>query len=92
MAAIQATPYETITKIYSLSGQTDTMSNSLIFLNTGSVPVTIDGVVLQPSQSFSILGNYGEINTKVYSFIFKGNPLVTGRELTVIYKRYISAK
>jgi hypothetical protein len=89
MAAIQATPYETITKIYSVSGQTDTMSNSLIFLNTGSAPVIIDGIVLQPSQSFSILGNYGEVNTKVYNFNFKGN---TARELTVIYKRYISAK
>jgi hypothetical protein len=89
MAAIQATPYETITKIYSLSGQTDAFSNSLIFLNTGSAPVIIDGIVLQPSQSFSILGNYGEVNTKIYAFNFKGN---TARELTVIYKRYISAK
>lgn len=89
MATIKATPYETITKIYSVSGQTDTLANSLIFLNTGSLPVVIDGIVLQPSQSFSILGNYGEVNTKVYTFRFKGN--LQG-ELTVIYKRYIEAK
>lgn len=89
MAAIQITPYETITKIYSQSGQTDALANSLIFLNTGSVPVVIDGIVLQPSQSFSILGNYGEVNTKVYTFNFKG---LAAKELTVIYKRYISAK
>lgn len=89
MAAIQATPYETITKVYSQSGQTDAMANSLIFFNSGSIPIVIDGFVLQPSQSISILGNYGEINTKIYAFRFKG---LAGGELTVIYKRYISAK
>ena len=78
--------YITETKIFTSGGQTDSNANSLLFVNTGSDPVNIDGLILQPSQSWAIDGNKDEILVKVYSFAFTGN---TGPSLTVIFKRYL---
>lgn len=78
--------YITETKIFVLSGQTDSNCNSLLFINTGLDPVSIDGLVLQPNQSWSIEGNRMEMNIKTYSFNFLSN---LGTGLTVIYKRYV---
>jgi hypothetical protein len=85
MACIQ---YITETKIFSQNGQTDTNANSVLFINTGADKVTIDGLMLQPSQSWSIEGNINEILIKVYNFNFLTN---NKPSLTVIYKRYVNA-
>lgn len=78
--------YITETKIFYANNQTDTNCNSVIFINTGSVNVTVDNVTLQPSQSLTIDGNRDEMNVKVYNFSFAtgSNP-----QLTVVFKRYI---
>lgn len=78
--------YITETKIFSSNNQTDTNCNSVIFINTGSVNVTVDNVLLQPSQSLAIDGNKDEILIKVYNFNFAtgSNP-----QLTIVFKRYI---
>lgn len=78
--------YATETKIYSTSGQTDSMCNSILFINTGSNNVTIDGLTLQPSQSWSIEGNRDEMNIHTYPFSFSST---TGSSLTIIFKRYV---
>ena len=78
--------YITETKIFYANNQTDTNCNSVIFINTGSVNVTVDNVTLQPSQSLTIYGNRDEMNVKIYYFSFAtgSNP-----QLTVVYKRYV---
>lgn len=78
--------FTTDTKIFYANGQTDTDCNSIIFYNTGTNLVNVDGVVLQVGQQFRIDGNENEILVKTYSFYFIG-ALVN--ELTVIYKKYI---
>jgi hypothetical protein len=78
--------YITETKIYTQSGQTDTNANSVLFINTGSDNVNIDGLILQPSQSWAIDGNQDEILIKVYSFAFV---TTAAPSLTVIFKRYV---
>ena len=78
--------YTTDTKIFLRDGQADTDCNSVIFYNTGTNPVNVDGVVLQQGQQLRSEGNENEQLVKVYNFQFSGT-LVS--ELTVIYKRYI---
>jgi hypothetical protein len=78
--------YVTETKIYSTSGQTDSQCNSILFINTGSNNVTIDGLTLQPNQSWSVEGNREEINIHTYPFSFSS---ATGSNLTIIFKRYV---
>jgi hypothetical protein len=79
--------YITESKIYVENAQTPSQCNSILFINTGSVAVTIDALVLQPNQSWEISGNRDEMNVKVYSFTFAAglNP-----QLTIIYKRYVT--
>jgi len=78
--------YITETKIFYANNQTDTNCNSVIFINTGSVNVTVDNVLLQPSQSLAIDGNRDEMLVKVYHFSFASG---TNPQLTIVYKRYI---
>lgn len=78
--------YTTDTKLFFQNGQTYTNCNSVIFYNTGTNPVNVDGVVLQQGQQLRIDGNVNEELVKVYNFQFSG-ALVN--ELTVIYKIYI---
>lgn len=73
-------------KDFFVSGSTDSNSNSILFVNTGTINVTIDGLLLVPNQSFEISGNRDEINVKTYYFTFVSG---SGAGLTVIYKRYI---
>ena len=76
----------TETKVYSASNSTDTNCNSVIFVNTGTTNVTIDGFTLTPNQSWNITGNENEVLVKVYYFNFSG----TGtNSLTVLFKRYV---
>jgi hypothetical protein len=79
--------YITETKIFSSSGQTESLCNSILFINTGSNNVNIDGLVLQPSQSLRIDGNREELNIHTYPFAFSSS---TGSNLTIIFKRYVS--
>jgi len=78
--------YTTDTKIFLRDGQADTDCNSVIFYNTGTNPVNVDGVVLQQGQQLRIEGNENEQLIKIYTFQFSGSGV---DELTVIYKRYI---
>ena len=78
--------YITETKIFVANSQTDSNCNSIIFINSGSVNVTVDNVVLAPNQTLSIDGNKDEINVKVYEFNFAAG---SNPQLTIIFKRYI---
>jgi len=79
--------YITETKVFASNNQTDTNANSVIFVNTGQDAVNVDGLILQPSQSWEITGNFNEILVKVYNFNFL---TTTAPQLTVIYKRYLN--
>ena len=83
MSCIQ---YTTETKIYVLTGSTDSNCNSILFINTGTSAVTIDAIVLQQGQQLRIDGNVNEILVKTYYFTF-----ATGgtNSLTIVYKRYL---
>jgi len=78
--------YITETKIFTSNTQTDTNCNSVIFVNTGTSNVTIDGFTLTPNQSWNITGNKDEILVKVYSLNFSGSGV---NQLTALFKRYI---
>ena len=78
--------YITETKLFYSNNQTDSNCNSIIFINTGSVNVTVDNVLLQPSQSLAIDGNKDEILEKVYEINFSAG---SNPQLTVVFKRYI---
>ncbi len=78
--------YITETKLFYANNQTDSNCNSIIFINTGSVNVTVDNVLLQSSQSLAIDGNKDEILVKVYQFNFAAG---SNPQLTVVYKRYV---
>jgi hypothetical protein len=78
--------YVTETKVYFQSGQTPSECNSIAFINTGTTNVIIEGLVLLPTQSWSVAGNFCEINVKYYNFVFSG---VGNNSLTVIIKRYL---
>jgi hypothetical protein len=65
---------------YDQNGFVTTNCNSITFINYGTNQVTIESVVLQQNQSFSIDGNAGEIMHKQFLATFSGagyNNLVT---------------
>lgn len=78
--------YTVETKVVSTNGQTDSNANSITFVNTGSVAVTVENIVLQPGQQFDIIGNENEICVKIfyYTFATGSNPA-----LSIIFKRYL---
>lgn len=78
--------YITETKIYTNNSSTATNCNSLLFVNTGTATVNIDGLVLQPNQSWAIDGNQNEMLVKIYYFNFGTTGVAN---LTIIYKRYL---
>ena len=78
--------YITETKVFIQSSQTDSNCNSMVFVNTGTSNVTIDGFTLTTSQSWNITGYNNEMNVKVYNFNFSG---AGTNQLTVIFKRYV---
>ena len=78
--------YITETKIFLTSGSTPSNCNSMLFVNTGTTNVTVDGLLLVPNQSWEISGNRDEINVKTYYFNFAS---LTGAGLTIIFKRYL---
>lgn len=78
--------YITETKLFYSNNQTDTNCNSVIFINSGSVNVTVDNVLLAPNQTLAIDGNRDEMLVKVYEFNFAAG---SNPQLTVVFKRYI---
>lgn len=81
--------YITETKVFYLSGQTPTNCNSIIFYNTGTSKIIIDGIPLAQGQQVVITGSWCEILVKQYSFEF--NKTAESRnELTIIYKKYVN--
>jgi hypothetical protein len=80
--------YITETKLYYLSGQTPTNCNSIIFYNTGSSKVIIDGIPLTQLQQIVITGSWCELLVKQYSFEFV-QTAESRNELTIIYKKYV---
>lgn len=81
--------YITETKIYYLSGKTDSNCNSILFFNTGSQVVSIDGIPLKPGQQLAITGSIGEILVKQYDFIFS-QVVGANNQLSIIYKKYVN--
>ncbi len=78
--------YITETKLFYSNSQTDTNCNSVIFINSGSVNVSVDNVLLAPNQTLAIDGNRDEMLVKVYEFNFAAG---SNPQLTVVFKRYI---
>jgi hypothetical protein len=78
--------YITETKLFYSNSQTDTNCNSVIFINSGSVNVSVDNVLLAPNQTLAIDGNKDEMLVKVYEFNFAAG---SNPQLTVVFKRYI---
>jgi hypothetical protein len=78
--------YTTETKVYYQSGSSPSDCNSILFINTGTTNVNVEGLVLTPAQSWSVDGNENEINVKYYNFVFNG---VGNNSLTIIIKRFI---
>jgi len=78
--------YITETKLFYSNSQTDTNCNSVIFINSGSVNVSVDNVLLAPNQTLAIDGNRDEMLVKVYEFNFASG---SNPQLTVVFKRYI---
>lgn len=78
--------YTVETKVVTSNGSTDSNANSITFLNTGSVAVTVENILLQPGQQLAITGNDNEICTKIfyYTFATGANP-----SLSIIFKRYL---
>jgi hypothetical protein len=78
---VTAEQYNTNDKVFS-------NCNSMLFLNTGTVAVTVLSIVLQPLQQIEIQGNRGEIDTTQYIITFP-TPNAAGNQLTVIRKFYV---
>lgn len=78
--------YRTETQQYSTDTTVQSNCNSMAFINTGAVPVTIDKFVLAAGASLSIDGNEGEINVTTYRISFSG---ATNGVLTIIRKYFV---
>jgi hypothetical protein len=78
--------YTTETKIISDNTTIDSNCNSITFYNTGTSNVFVDGIKITPGTSFSILGNFNEMNVKYYSVLFQAPGT---NQLTAVYKRYL---
>jgi hypothetical protein len=78
--------YITETKLFAANGQTDSQCNTILFINTGTDAVSIDGLILQTNQSWEVVGNVGEMNIKTYNFLFS---TTVSPQLTIIFKRYV---
>jgi hypothetical protein len=78
--------YITETKIVTQNGQVDSNCNTITFLNTGTNNVFVDGIRITPGTSFTILGQFDEMNIKTYSLTFAAPG---SGSLTIIYKRYV---
>lgn len=78
--------YTVETKVVTTNGSTDSNANGVTFVNTGSVPVTVENILLQPGQQLAVTGNENEICIKIfyYTFATGANP-----SLSIIFKRYL---
>jgi hypothetical protein len=74
------------TKVFVLTGQTDTNCNSILFINSGTSTVTVEGVVLAVGQQFRVDGNLDEMLVKTLQFTFATGGV---NQLTVVFKRYL---
>jgi hypothetical protein len=62
--------------------------NTITFINYGVPVVTIENVLLQQNQSFTISGNAGELTTQ--KFFVNFGTSTTGNNCVVIRKRYLN--
>jgi hypothetical protein len=72
--------YRTQTQVYTEPKTIISDCNSITFINSGTTDnCLIDGLLLFPAQSFTVEGNFGEINVTTYSisFITQVAPSVT---------------
>jgi hypothetical protein len=72
--------YRTSFITYDMSGYVTSDCNSMVFINYGTNPVSIESVVLNQGQSLVIEGNVGEYTTQRFFARFTGsgtNNLVT---------------
>lgn len=79
--------YITETKIVTDNTTVDSNANTITFFNTGTCNVFVDGIKITPGTSFSILGNFNEMNIKYYSILFVAPGT---QQLTIVYKRYVN--
>jgi hypothetical protein len=61
--------------------------NSLVFINKGTSNLTIENVLLYPSQSLAIEGNYSEYTEQ--RFFVNFGTSTTGNNCVILRKRYI---
>jgi hypothetical protein len=78
--------YRTEIQQYTTDTNVFSHCNSLAFINSGAVSVTVDKFVLASGAALSIDGNENEINTTNYRISFNG---ATNGVLTIIRKYYI---
>ena len=71
---------------YDVSGYVTSDCNSILFINYGSNPVTIEGVTLQQNQSLNIEGNQGEYTSRRFLAVFNGGGT---NNLVTVKKNYI---
>jgi len=74
-------------KSYSTSQQVPSNCNSLTFYNYGTSTVSVENVLLQPSQSLVISGNACEYTEDTFQIVF-GNTGVNN--LVVVKKTYLN--
>ena len=63
--------------------------NTLTFINYGTSVVSIESVILQPTQSFTIEGNNGEYTDQ--KFFVNFGTSTTGNNCVIVRKRYLNA-
>jgi hypothetical protein len=76
------------TKIYPQADKISSECADILFINSGTQNAYINDVLLTPSQTLRIDGQYMEIDTTVYYLKFS-NPNNPGNQVTVLRKLYV---
>jgi hypothetical protein len=80
--------FYTETKLYYTNWKIGSDCNEILFINSGSVNVRVNDVLLVPNTSLRITGNAGEIDTTQYIVGFP-TPNDPNNQITVLRKLYI---
>lgn len=76
--------FHTAVEIFTASGNTESNFNTADFINAGTSNVSINSIPITPGNSWSSVGNNGEIDkTNQYRIVFSG----TGTNKLVIAKK-----
>ena len=80
--------YYVETKFYTEAYKISSECADILFINSGSNNVTVNDILLTPSQTLRITANEGEIDTTQYYCMFP-IPASAGNSLTVVRKLYV---